>query len=108
MEKLDEVLPPPRFVPPTYDTSDIDEVSLPSLYNKMQKQMIIKEKPKKIIPDTFKAEAGVIIMNTMSIVPKDKKNNYKKEIIVRNPIESVINMRINRDIKISGNQTISF
>lgn len=108
MEKLDEVLPPPRFVPPTYDTSDIDEVSLPSLYNKMQKQMIIKEKPRKIIPDTFKAEAGVIIMNTMSIVPKDKKNNLKKETIVRNPIESVINMRINRDIKFSGNQTISF
>ena len=90
MEKLGEVLPPPRFMPPTYED---DELGLPPIYNKW-KQMRIKETPKKIIPDAFKPEAGVIIMNTLWVNPREKPAEVKEE--AKNPIESVVNLRVSR------------
>lgn len=102
MEKLGEVLPPPRFTPPTYDD---DELNLPPIYNKW-KEMRIKDTPKKIIPDAFKPEAGVIVMNTLWVNPREKPAEIKAE--VKNPIESVVNLRVNRDTRVAGNPTISF
>lgn len=102
-DKLGEVLPPAKFDPPNFD---VDELRLPQIYNNW-KTMTVTEKPKKIIPDVFKAEAGVMLVNTMSINPKEKRVDENKEP-TKNPLEAVVNLRINRDSRMKGNPTISF